>query len=439
MNIHPWVRDVVETIITFDHPIPRSIHLYPPTRTATTTTTTQARTHCEIGPSQDITTTRSLEQADYYAPQEEYRDYSHPWTWNVTLKDLTTRPKFHPRLQRTALVLDNIPVQTIAARISQFNKANSIECSYQTSHAKSTTPNLLKFSIHLWAGSKDQSKDDCNPFGTPSVIMEVQRLQGCSIQMHGVRRRLIQYVMTGNDTHHRSTIGRGHHVPSRLVQRTHACFGRTNTKKQEATRENDQCCTKALSLCLDLLESDKIDQNCLGMESLATISDHSRVKLADATTLARSLVYRESCPRLQGAFRDVFLRSLGETEHVGYSTACYAMKTLRNSLEILLSSKEQASGLGRPKPIDLSWSFWREITNDLVHCLKMARKCTQRAVLAARCLRLIVHLAPASLSLLPEYPDLPFLALAACDHGKAFNSSLERESSLLFESLSDLQ
>lgn len=61
MNVHPWVRDVVETTTTFDHPIPRSIHLYPPT-------TTQARNYHEIGQSQDITTKRILEQ-DCYAPQ----------------------------------------------------------------------------------------------------------------------------------------------------------------------------------------------------------------------------------------------------------------------------------------------------------------------------------------------------------------------------------
>jgi hypothetical protein len=114
------------------------------------------------------------------------------------------------------------------------------------------------------------------------------------------------------------------------------------------------------------------------------------------------------------------------------------MKTLRNSLEIILYSKE-ASGSERPKPIDLSSSFWREIINHLVHCLKMARNCTQKAALAARCLWLIENFAPASLSLLPEYKDLPLLALAACDHGKAFHSSLERESSLLFGYLWDFE
>jgi hypothetical protein len=330
-----------------------------------------------------------------------------------------------------------MPVRTIAARISEFNKANSNECSYQTAHVQSTTPNSLKFSVHLWAGS-DESDNGCNrPSGTTVVIMEVQRVQGCSIQMQYVRKRLIQYVKTGNVTSHPIS-RRGHHVPSRLVQRIHRCFGRPNTKKQEATRKDDQCCTEALSVCLDLLESDKIDQNCLGMESLAIISDRCRVQLADANRVARALVYGEGCPRLQDAFQDLFLHSLGETENVGYPTACYAMKTLRNSLEIILYSKE-ASGSERPKPIDLSSSFWREIINHLVHCLKMARNCTQKAALAARCLWLIENFAPASLSLLPEYKDLPLLALAACDHGKAFHSSLERESSLLFGYLWDFE
>lgn len=380
-----------------------------------------------------------MHHRDCYAPQEDYNDYSHPWTWNVTLKDLTPRPQFHPPLQRTALIFDDMPVRTIAARISQFNKANSIGCSYQTSRVESTTPDLLKFSVHLWAGSENESDNDSNSSGT-TVIMEVQRLQGCSIQMQGVRKRLIQYVKTGDDTSHGYTTSRcGHDVPSRLVQRIHVRFGRPNTKKQEATRKSDQCCTDALSVCLDLLKSDKIDQNCLGMESLAIISDRSRVQLADATRMARSLVYGEGCPQLQDAFHDLFLRSLGDTEHVGYPTACYAMKTLRNSLEILLYSKQQTSGSGRPKTIDLLSSFWREIINNLVYCVEVARKCTQKAALAARCLWLIENLASTSLSLLPEYQNLPLLVLAACDHGKAFHSSLERDSSLLFGCLWDYQ
>jgi hypothetical protein len=450
MNVHDVI---VNTPYTLDHPIPRSIRLY--------SRTSQAR-------AQDTTTTtkRTLERDNSTPSHYPQR----PWTWNVTLKDLTLRPQFHPPLQRTAIIFDDISVRTIAARISQFNKANSMECSYHVSHVQSTTPKLLKFAVHLWASCSDDDENknnDCDPSAagttTTPVIMEVQRLQGCCIQMQSVRKRLIQYVKTGSNDTSTSTSRGGrdhpHRVPSRLLQRIHSCFGHAgglnttkNNKEASATRKDKQqkCCIEALSVCLDLLESDKIDQNCLGMESLAIISDRSLVQLGDATRVARSLVYgdeQEGCPRLQDAFQYLFLQSLGETtEHVGYPTACYAMKTLQNSLEIILYSKqeedEQASGSsgGRPKPIDLSRSFWREIVNDLVRCLEMARNCTQKAALAARCLWLIENLAPppggassSSLSLLlPEYQDLSLLALAACDHGKAFHSSLERESNLLF-------
>jgi hypothetical protein len=432
MNVQPWELDVpvvkgvdVDTTNTVDHPIPRSIYLHQPT--TTTQAIGQQMQDTEITTTTATTTSSTLEQDETTTPKEDHRhpECSDSWTWNVTSEDLTPRPRFHPPLQRTALILHDIPVGTIAARISKFNKANSIECSYQTAHVQSTTPNLLKLSVYLWAGSESDSGgggDDCSQSSGTSVIVEVQRRQGCCIQMQRVRRRLIQYVKTGYDTSH------SRNNPS--------CFG-CPSEKTESAMKNDQGCTEALSACLDLLESEKIDQNCLGMESLAIISDRSRVQLADATRVARALVYSEGCARLQDAVQGLFLHSIDETEHVGYATACYAMKTLQNSLELVLYHKE-ASGSGRrPKPIDLSSSFWREIIYGLVHCLEMARVCTQKAALAARCLWLIENFAPANLSLLPEYKDLPLLALDACDHGKAFHSSLERESSLLFGYLWD--
>jgi hypothetical protein len=360
------------------------------------------------------------------------------WVWNVT--SLHPVPLDVP-IERTAMKLKKVPVDVISSRISCFMKMNSIACSYQTNVGRVSclTEGCLKFVIQLWQGSPMDE----------SIIVEVQRRQGCAIAMQQLRKRLYGAI-TSNTDPCGSLQERANRRPSATLQK---CI------LQEALLAEPPE-NVAICLCLDLLESELVDQNRLGMESLSHLTDPNETSSGNVEVVARSLVYRDGNHgnRLQDAFAPHILchterlegdhgleecnelndstssiEYLDDPVSIEYSQGCQfgaihllALKVLANSLEVIACHEEDYLS-NETTMLNLPCLFWSDILNALAYNLKMPSYRPQEAALSAKCIRLLKSLEPDSIwCILDE--TITTWAVAAYEFGRAHHLALERES-----------
>merc|ERR1712151_543296 len=151
-------------------------------------------------------------------------------------------------------------VDVVCGRISNYMKSNSIHCTYQDDlgRVNCTTDNLLSFSVQLWKKNSD-------------IVIEIQRTQGCAIAMHTTRQSLIQ------------TIQHGHHQDQgqqQAVKQTSPEMSRFLQQLPMPSSQDSSCVETCLEICQDLLNSDLLDQNRLGLESLGILTDPSKTQFA---------------------------------------------------------------------------------------------------------------------------------------------------------------
>ena len=248
--------------------------------------------------------------------------------------------------------------------------------------------------------------------------MEVQRRQGCCIQMQKLRALLVPAVVEGtNET-------------AASVPRTTCDFLESLVEKKSAMTADprQECLPSALKICSSLLKSQRLDENRLGLESLVTLTDPSKVAAKDADKACQLVLsdktYQDlldkyfcdmqKCPKPQD---DDDLMDYEQGPFFG-SLHLLALKVLVHALE---------SAVHKKAPIDMNQPFWTSSLQALVYNLSVASHRPLEASLSIKCLRLLQTVEPSCIS---GYELEEFLSTAH-QYGRDHSVSLEQETEQL--------
>jgi hypothetical protein len=335
-------------------------------------------------------------------------------------------PLYHP-LERTAVTLsDQLSLDTITSRISQFLKQQSIPARYDdTGRVDCITDELVKFVVRLWSTTTTTSTPHG---GGGGVIVEIQRRQGCCIAMHGLRQQLIEAIRHGVS------------VTPAPPSRTTCDFLKTLVDQTALPKPNNKyddsssCLPSALELCRRLLESERWDEQRLGLESLCILTDPHKVVDADEASLV-ILTDSHYSDLLEPYFVHAQMHrkntdthastSITTTTNMDYEQGDYfgalhllALKALSQALESVARRQVQI-------PLDLDGLFWRTTLESLYDNLSVASSRPLEAAWSIRCLRDLQTLEPKILHMAPRrlYESL----VHAHDYGRQHHRSLERE------------
>ena len=351
------------------------------------------------------------------------------WVWKIN--QLLPIPPNYP-LERTAVKIENLPLETVTARISEFMKNQSITCSYHSKKGRvyCLTDCLLKFVVQLWQGD-DSANDDC-------IIIEVQRRRGCGLEMVKRRHQLIQAVRTGK---HRKLNSNKH------VRKTSSEHLETLLDTSPLfLPPREECLNEALRICQQLLASENLDENRLGLESLHILTDPSRTNPIDSdraarTVLSDSLFY---CI-IEKYFKNVELIHFEPVDDDdGYAMLEYEQGQFFGclhllALEVLSQALEIAvwKNISSHIMIDLTLSFWGTVLQALYCNLRVASQRPLEASLSIRCLRFLQILEPTLLIMASDQSRLYLrdLLVSAHHYGRQRSLSLEQETLRLMEQL----
>lgn len=301
------------------------------------------------------------------------------------------------------------------------------------------TDSCLKFVIQLWRNEDDDA-----------IILEVQRRRGCAIAMQRLRKSLYNSVRSSENEALSYVSPRR---PSLILEKRMCDELKEKNESHKASRFD------ARLLCLELLESDKKDENRLGVESLLILTDLSKVTREDAEEVARAVIYNEGelATRLLNSFvaffnvdvdkrfdepdwsfadcsnsDDASLLEFSQGSEFG-DTHLLALKVLTNCLQVI-ACHEQDYLSNEITSLDLASPFWREIMDALVLNLHESSHRPQEAALSAKCMRILECLEPGILTPFLESVVAPLL-VHAHEFGKAHHLFLEKESEELMQSL----
>jgi hypothetical protein len=203
-----------------------------------------------------------------------------PSVWKV--QTLRPVPIYYP-METTAITI-SMSLVSLRNQISDFLKHHSISSVYhdETGRVDCMTSRLLHFSVQLWKSDDDEPSG--NDVAVPKVIVEIQRRQGCCIEMQRLRQELIQWLRHPNGTTEvpvsSTTVPSATphvmpvHVLQQLVEQSTRSDGiRTIPALTIADCEN------AFRIAYELLNSSRIDERRLGLESLHILANARSVML----------------------------------------------------------------------------------------------------------------------------------------------------------------
>ena len=370
------------------------------------------------------------------------------WVWKV-VDPLPNVPQ-HAPLERASLEIKDLPLDTITARISNFLRINSISTSYSTQEPGRVdchTFNCIKFVIQLWKNDPDQA-----------ILVEVQRRRGCCIFMRHLRNCLYKCILSGDEPCQNCYQSRMHRL-RKLVQTKISDQVCTEQARAYLERSKRRRYSEGLDVCLDLLESNKADENRLGIESFLGLTDPSNMESSHEA--ARALILNEganSC-RLQQCFLNCFcsklplassdmneptaasLRIHDRSEKVGsfrrqedgndqlddsYVMALTALVTCLESVH----THEREYLTNETARVQLSTPFWTQLLEILVYNIYDSSQRPREAALSAKSLRILENLKPEILAPIIKHFVAPMLKNAN-EFGKAHHWALEKESEQL--------
>jgi len=336
------------------------------------------------------------------------------WSWKLTPQQVLPVPVYHP-MERTAVTISDTPVEEITKRISTFLKQNSIPAKYEDEHSRVScaTDGLLKFVVQLWR----------LPHGD-GVVVEIQRRQGCCIDMQAIRHYLLEAIQTGTNFEPapkptRSTCG----IVQSLLEQT----------SLPAPPSQLPCSAAALDLAKRLLQSERLDAQRLGLESLCSLTNPAQVLLRDSDVVSKTIL---SDPEWQ----DLMIRYF-DSNHVDDSEdnqECYGGAIKWNyeqgeffgamhflALKVVCQAVESVAA--KSESTDFTTPFWKTVLRALCYNLTVAAQRPLEGAWSIRCLRHVQVLQPDLLQLIPDRQGLHESLVHARDFGKQHHRSLEVE------------
>lgn len=323
-----------------------------------------------------------------------------------------------------------IPVCDLAERITNFLRVNSIAASFHDhdASAEALTGNNIKFLLRLWRGKMRDQKSSPRQQG---IIMEAQKLSGCSVEFRGISRALREAVQNVTEP-----IPHIWPHPSGVND-----FDKLPNVRCAGAGARDRV-VSSLHLATNLLKSSKLDQNRLGMESLCVFSNPTKVGQEHASLVSRALLFGEGpvgcglwdavVPHVKSYLHE----NVDETDdtdtdnetfvffNAGHRTITHNL-TLQCLANALLVASAEDGALRRTKFQDCSvlWLALVGAMEDSVHR-------PHGAALAATCLRCMSFYPNEMRGGIPLPRLLPALTKAH-SFGQARHASLEREVQLL--------
>jgi hypothetical protein len=341
-------------------------------------------------------------------------DTSSSWVWKVG--QLHPIPMFHPIEWNTLTIdQDSIPLDTATTRISEFLRLNSIACSYNDhGRVHGTTNSFLQFVVQLW-----QQKS----LSSNAVLVQIQRIQGDSLELQHLKRRLCHAIETGEQQA----------MPSNQVPRaTCELLNIISSRPIETQCECDDHYPSAVDICRQLLESEQWHENRMGLETLITLTDSSKT-IRREVYRASHLVLADS--EFQNLWKHYLIASRSNKDskddgncgrgNSGGSMHLMALQVLSHALESAVSWQHTTD---RSSSVDLNMDnvFWHDVCQLLQDNVQLACCRTLEAALSTRCLRLLQTLHPRSCDQM-DTRNLYKCLQSAHTHGRRCNLSLERE------------
>ena len=377
----------------------------------------QLDTNGKLKQSEDL---KAKESGPKFIPSAD--STSSAFKWHIP--KLRRVPMYHP-IERGALRLDDVPLDTVSSRISEFFWQNSIACSYSASEpgrADCLTQSLLKFTVQLWQGkSKTQ------------IIIEVQRRQGCSIEMQRLKGRV--YRAVESELEEMDTSDSAERAAASQIQNV-----AMSAPAESAKEERDP-----VDITIDLLESPCVDQNRLGMESLHLLTDPSKVRIQEADRVSHILIAGDDrcSTRLREKFGGYFVGIQtrdSETpdeydsdddanESARYAKGEYFGANHVFALHSLSNALESCSRCQKPLRVDANKNFWESVVKALVYNLEVAAGRPLEAALSAKCIRLVQSMEPGAVTSFKSQL-LPHLE-SAYHYGRSHHLWLQQESEQL--------
>jgi hypothetical protein len=276
-------------------------------------------------------------------------------------------------LERTNVYVNNSTSQEVADRISKSLKTESISSRVSEEKKNSLEAESsqgLKFVVSLFA-------DDA------SVVVEVQRLEGCSFEF----RQACKAVC-------RSAKGQAAGPPKKS-------FGIPSCVPRETAEQQAKRFRSGLEAALSLIKSDRLDSQLMGFESME--------KLSASPNTASSL--------LEGDCLDILMERCDEVESTSDIEEQHSRLMRRRVFTIL------ANGLSACKNIPLELAC-ESFVRKLLLCLSNSQEEPHEACQAARCLQALSSSDASMQALLNELNATSVLSSAeGCNH-----LALEQES-----------
>lgn len=358
------------------------------------------------------------------------------WGWNMSEADLRPLPPYKG-VRRTGAIVVSLPVGAILDRISSFMRLQSISCDFRQHEGSLSclTAHRSHFMIFLWRSQHAKQ-----------TIIEVERRQGCSVEMQRLRRGLFAAIRSGSQQCTNTTVGSAATIPKYICPLVRRLYNeRAIRKKNESQIDSERrSCREGMSKCRALLQSKNFDQQRLGMEQLVFLTDSSSIQFRTAEDVSRALLYEEDhCPCAQ-PMRDEFMKYFGDSNlqliainyddiesaefteaHMFTVMHSLALEALANALQVVTVDQKDSE-----KRINLDSEFWRTISKALLYNLVDAVARPQEAALSAKCLAQLGDVVPGATHRLVKDQALPYL-VRAHKFGEAHHLSLERESQRL--------
>jgi hypothetical protein len=374
-----------------------------------------------------------------------------------TIEHLQALPIYYP-LEKTAITLRPSSIHQITDRISQFMKGKSISSIYhnQAGRVDCMTSNLLHFSVQLWKGKSGREDASMAGPSCSEVIVEIQRRQGCCIEMQRLRQDLICFLTHPTNGSNESTVS-----SNKFCAHTDGASVQFMQKIVEQMTQNDGAvalpalnmddCGNAYSICVRLLESRRFDECRLGLESLGELANPRKVLSLQAFYVASKVL---TDPQLQSLlvryFANTSVNQSNEDNNdhgadvetyqatVDYSNGRFfgemhilALKAVSNALDTALYFRTKTEESGIVARINLLAPFWNRLLEAMVYNVDVYYVRPLESCLSVHCLRRLHKLFPQRLINHPVIANESNFGHCLVDarlFGKKHYSALERES-----------
>jgi hypothetical protein len=238
------------------------------------------------------------------------------------------------------------------------------------------------------------------------VVIELQRRQGCCMAMQSYRQALAEAV-TGT--------GRGE--PAQVTPRSTFAMAQSLMAPCLASLPPPpsaaDCTDAAMDISKRLLETDQLDSQRLGLESLRSMTNPMHARLGDCSRVALTIL---TCSEWQGLLAPYFARDGTNTDGALQAALRFlALQVVSQAVEALTDQD----------PIQIPRNhFWNNVLETLYDFVLVASTKPLEAALSIRCLRHLHRLQPRVADRIPSLQDC---MVQARNYGKLHNRTLQVE------------